>query len=72
MDRLLVSVAEAAELLDVGRSTVYDLMRTRVLPSVRIGRCRRIPMDGLRTYIAGLESLAWPTDDGTAQLRRGA
>jgi len=56
MDKLLISVEEAAELLGVGRSTVYDLMRTRALPSVRIGRCRRVPVDGLRTYIAELAS----------------
>lgn len=55
MDRLLVSAEEAAELLGVGRSTVYDLMRTRLLPSVKIGRCRRIPMDRLREYVDQLE-----------------
>jgi excisionase family DNA binding protein len=55
MDRLLVSVEEAAELLHVGRSTIYDLIRMRILPSVRIGRCRRIPLDGLRKLIADSE-----------------
>ncbi len=54
MERLLISVEETAELLGVGRSTIYDLMRTRALPSVRIGRSRRIPLDGLREYIEHL------------------
>jgi excisionase family DNA binding protein len=72
MDRLLVSVEDAAELLDVGRSTVYDLMRTRSVPSVRIGRCRRIPLDGLRAYIAELESEAWLSDGSSTRLQRGA
>ena len=49
--RLLLSVEEAAELLGVSRTTVYDLLRTRALASVRIGRCRRIPLHALKEYI---------------------
>jgi excisionase family DNA binding protein len=36
MEKLLLSPEEAAEALGVGRSRVYDLMRTRQLLSVRI------------------------------------
>jgi excisionase family DNA binding protein len=72
MDKLLISVEEAAELLGVGRSTVYDLMRTKTMPSVRIGRCRRIPLDGLRAYLADLESQGWLEDAGPRPYRRGA
>jgi excisionase family DNA binding protein len=54
MDRLLVKVEEAAEMLGIGRSTVYDLMRTGEIESVWIGRSRRIPVDALRDYIAQL------------------
>jgi excisionase family DNA binding protein len=72
MDRLLISVEDAAELLGVGRSTVYDLMRSGSVPSVRIGRCRRIPLDGLRSYLADLESQTWIDDGRPMHLRRGA
>jgi excisionase family DNA binding protein len=58
MDKLLVSPEEAAELLGVGRSTVYDLMRTLALPSVKIGRCRRIPLATLREFVDALASAA--------------
>jgi excisionase family DNA binding protein len=51
MEKLLVSPEEAAEALGIGRSTVYDLMRLRVLASVRIGRARRIPTSALREYV---------------------
>ncbi len=51
MEKLLVSPEEAAECLGVGRSTVYDLMRSRVLASVKIGRARRIPVQALRDFI---------------------
>ena len=37
MEKLLLSPEEAAEVLGVGRSRVYDLIRIRQLHSVRIG-----------------------------------
>jgi len=49
--KLLLSVEEAADLLGVSRSTMYELLRTRTVPSVRIGRCRRISLDELRDYV---------------------
>ena len=72
MDKLLVSVEEAAELLDVGRSTIYDLMRTGELPSVRIGRCRRLPVTGLQAYFAKQEADGWVVGPTSHELRRGA
>jgi excisionase family DNA binding protein len=44
MEKLLLSPEEAAHALGVGRSRVYDLMRTRQLLSVRIGKSRRVPV----------------------------
>ncbi len=52
--KLLLSVEEAADLLGVSRSTMYDLMRTRAIGSVRIGRCRRIALHALEEYIERL------------------
>nr|WP_078630079.1 helix-turn-helix domain-containing protein [Streptomyces sp. NRRL WC-3744] len=37
--------------LKPGRSTVYDLIRSRRLSSITIGRCRRIPAWAVREYI---------------------
>lgn len=51
MERLMVTVEEAAECLGIGRSAVYDLMRLGHLPSVKIGRSRRVPVEALRTYV---------------------
>jgi len=36
--RLVYTVAEAAELLGIGRSTAYELVARGELPTVRIGR----------------------------------
>jgi excisionase family DNA binding protein len=54
MEKLLLSPEEAAEALGVGRSRVYDLMRTRQLLSVRIGKSRRVPMAAVHAYVERL------------------
>jgi excisionase family DNA binding protein len=65
--KLLLSVEEAADLLGVSRSTMYDLMRTRAITSVRIGRCRRISLEALRAYV---ERLPAETIDPVTWARR--
>jgi excisionase family DNA binding protein len=50
----VLTVEEVAELLRVGRTTVYDLIRTGRLASVTIGRLRRIRRTDLASYLAGL------------------
>ena len=42
MDKLLLTPVEAAQALGIGRSKLYELMSAGVVPSVRIGGCRRI------------------------------
>lgn len=51
MERLMLTVDEVAEVLGVGRSAVYDLMRLRKLASVKIGRSRRVQVEALRDYV---------------------
>ena len=50
-DALVYEYAPSMKLLGVGRSTVYDLMRLQVLPSVKVGRARRIPASCLRECV---------------------
>ena len=52
--RLLLRPEEAATALGIGRSTIYDLLRTGALGSVRIGASRRIPAEALHQFIARL------------------
>jgi excisionase family DNA binding protein len=56
MDRELVSVPEAAEALGLSRSKTYELVSAGVLPSVTIGRARRVRVDALRRFVSGLAS----------------
>jgi excisionase family DNA binding protein len=51
---LLLTVPQAAEMLAVGRSTVYGLISGGALNSVRVGGSRRIPVHALEAYIASL------------------
>lgn len=48
--RILLTVEEAAQALRVGRTTVFHLIRTGALDSVRIGRLRRVPLDELHRF----------------------
>ncbi|MER6982577.1 helix-turn-helix domain-containing protein [Streptomyces carpinensis] len=48
----LLTVPEVMARLRLGRSTVYDLIRSRRLVSITVGRSRRVPADALRDFIA--------------------
>ncbi|MEP7369525.1 MAG: excisionase family DNA-binding protein [Dermatophilaceae bacterium] len=54
-ERLLYRVSEAAGVLSLSRSVVFDLMRMGRLRSVKEGRTRLIPLSALRDYVALLE-----------------
>lgn len=58
MDKLLLTAEEAAELVGVGRTKVYELLRVGHIESVRIGRCRRIPLRAVHEYVARLSEEA--------------
>ena len=52
--RTLLSVEAAATQLSIGRTTMYALIKTGAITSVRIGRLRRIPAEALTAYTARL------------------
>ncbi len=52
MEKLLLKVPEAAELVGLGRSKLYELMQAGEIPVIRIGRGVRIPVNGLREWVA--------------------
>lgn len=49
--RLLARPEEAAAMLGVGRSTIYEMLRLGELPVVHIGRSARIPIQALRRWV---------------------
>lgn len=58
MDKLLLTPAEAAAALGIGRSKVYELLQAGKLPSVRIGACRRVPAEAVHRFVADLRTTA--------------
>ncbi|MEV8333339.1 helix-turn-helix domain-containing protein [Streptomyces niveus] len=49
----LLTVPDVMARLSVGRTKVYDLIRTRRLVSIKVDGCRRIPVDAVRAFVLG-------------------
>ncbi|WP_285497595.1 helix-turn-helix domain-containing protein [Actinomadura sp. NBRC 104425] len=49
------TVEQVADILQVGRDKVFELIRTGQLRSIKIGRLRRITAGHLADFIASLE-----------------
>lgn len=50
-DALLLTTAQAAERLGISRRQVYRLIADHGLPTVTIGKDRRVPADGLAAWV---------------------
>jgi excisionase family DNA binding protein len=58
--RGLLRVEEAAEWLGLGRTKAYELVYRGILPSVTIGRSRRVPFAALKSFVEKLtEESGW-------------
>ncbi|MER6300685.1 helix-turn-helix domain-containing protein [Kitasatospora sp. NPDC001539] len=56
-----LTVEEAARRLGVGRTTMYALVASGEVPSVTIGRLRRVPAEALKEYVAARAQAAGST-----------
>ncbi len=54
MDKLLLTPEEAAQVLGVSRSKMYELIARRAVKSVKIGSLRRVPKSALEDYVSVL------------------
>lgn len=52
MDKLLLTIPEAAAQLSLGRSKFYSLLQSGAIPVVRIGRSVRISSKALEEWVA--------------------
>lgn len=48
---LLLTIPQAALVLAVGRTTLYELIGAGELEAVHIGRSIRVPVDALRSFV---------------------
>jgi excisionase family DNA binding protein len=51
---ILVSVADTAQLLSIGRTATWELVRKQKIKSIKIGRTRRVPIVAIQEYIERL------------------
>lgn len=56
MEKLLLTPEDAADLLSIGRSKVYELIGDGRLASVRIDASRRVPMSALLEFVESLQA----------------
>lgn len=52
MARRMVSVPEAAEMLDLTPKGLWSMVGRRDIESVKVGRLRKIPLAAIEQYIA--------------------
>jgi excisionase family DNA binding protein len=65
---LLLTIPQAALVLAVGRTTVYELIGAGDLEAVHIGRSVRVPVDALRSFV-DRRRLSHPSATVAAALR---
>ena len=54
MEKLLLTPVEAAAVLSISRSKLYELMAAGRIRSVRIDGCRRVPVTALQNSVERL------------------
>lgn len=54
--RALLTVEDAARALSIGRTTMFQLIKSGQIASVQIGRLRRIPLSAIAEFTARLTS----------------
>jgi excisionase family DNA binding protein len=58
-EKVLLRPVEAADLLGIGRSRLFELMASGELRSVKIGRSRRVPVVAITEYVDRLLAEGW-------------
>jgi excisionase family DNA binding protein len=51
-ERLTVRVPEAARMLSIGRSTLYQLIGSGDIATIKAGRATLVPLDSIRKFVA--------------------
>jgi excisionase family DNA binding protein len=55
MEKLLLKPSEVTQILGIGRSLVYELIARKEIPSIRLGRCIRVPSESLKRWLKDQE-----------------
>lgn len=63
MEKILVKPTEAAEMLAIGRTRIYEMLAAGEVPSIRIGRSIRIPVAALNKWVEEQQCRVGATED---------
>jgi excisionase family DNA binding protein len=55
MDKLLFDIQEVSEITGLGRSLLYEKLRSGELRSVKVGRARRVSKNAIEDFVRALE-----------------
>lgn len=50
----LITLDQLQEILSIGRNTAYDLLRTKKIKAIKIGKLCRIPKKSIEDYITDI------------------
>jgi excisionase family DNA binding protein len=56
--QILLTIEEAAKALRIGRTMMFQLLGNGEIPSVYIGRARRVSVEAIREYVRTHETSA--------------
>jgi excisionase family DNA binding protein len=62
MDTIMLTPEEAFRVLGIGRTYGYRLIKNGTLPSVKLGRLRRVPRHALEAWVERTIEESGPTD----------
>jgi excisionase family DNA binding protein len=60
VEAVLLTVEEAADRLRIGRTTMYALVSSGAVESVKVGRLRRVPIECVDAYVTVLRTVSQP------------
>jgi excisionase family DNA binding protein len=61
IEAVLLTVEEAADRLRIGRTTMYALVSSGAVESVKVGRLRRVPTEAVDAYVTVLRTISQPS-----------
>lgn len=69
-EKLLLTAEEAANVLSIGRTKVYELIALGELESVTVGRSRRVPVASLARFVERLHHDEHIDQQGSGRMSR--
>lgn len=65
----VLTVDETAKLLRINRTTAYEMVRQKLIPSIKLGRRIIVPRDALLKWLESCGSLKLDVPEDESQLK---